>query len=699
MGIRDGFARIGGKRRIRRVAREVFDWRELRPGQSEAMDYLLRGHDVLVVMPTGSGKSAVYQVPAQLLDGPTIVISPLIALQRDQMLSLAERNAGGAVVVNSAQSAGSSAASLEQIHAGKAEYIFLAPEQLAKPEMVDRLAAAKPSLIAIDEAHCVSAWGHDFRPDYLQLGRVIDRLGHPPVIALTATAAPPVREDIVAALGLRNIRQVIRGFDRPNIALQVRRFAEESTKRRALVADAAGRSGLGLVYVATRRDAEAYAKELSVAGLRAEAYHAGMRAAERERVHALFSGDGVDVVVATSAFGMGIDKPNVRYVLHSAPPESPDSYYQEIGRAGRDGEPAEAVLYYRSEDLGLRRFFTGGKPDEAKLRQVATLLHEHEGPVKARALRETLGIGSSKLTGLVNLLQHAEAIEVTGQRTPLRRAGPQARRGGGRRDGARREPAQGGRLPHRHDARLRRDHRLPPPLPAGVLRRALPGKLRELRQLHRGPGRGGGHRRPVPDPRRGAARLVGPGYGHARRARPDHRPVRGERLQDALSGGRPAGRAADPRRQAVLTADELTGFYPVSEDTRFADAPLPAALVALWHGDRLLLVFDRYRRCWELPGGTIEPGETPRQAAVRELREEAGFVTEALTFAGFARFVLGAERRAEYAAVYTARVTPQDERFTPNEEISAICWWSRAHPPIGRVQHLDVTLGELARNR
>ena len=415
MGIRDGWARIGGRRRIRRVAKEVFDWRELRPGQSEAMEFLLRGHDVLVVMPTGSGKSAVYQIPAQLLDGPTIVISPLIALQRDQMLSLAERNAGGAVVVNSAQSAGSSHDSLEQIRAGKAEYIFLSPEQLAKPEMVDRLAAARPSLIAIDEAHCVSSWGHDFRPDYLQLGRVIERLGHPPVIALTATAAPPVREDIVASLGLRDVRQVIRGFDRPNIFLRVRRYADESTKRRALVADAAGRSGLGLVYVATRRDAEAYAKELTAAGVHAEAYHAGMKASERERVHTLFAEDGLDVVVATSAFGMGIDKPNVRYVLHSAPPESPDSYYQEIGRAGRDGEPAEAVLYFRSEDLGLRRFFTSGKPDEAKLRQVATLLHEHDGPVKAKALRETVGVGPSKLTGLVNLLQHAEAVEVTGR--------------------------------------------------------------------------------------------------------------------------------------------------------------------------------------------------------------------------------------------------------------------------------------------
>jgi RecQ family ATP-dependent DNA helicase len=415
MGVRDGWSRFGHRRRVRRVAREVFDWRELRPGQGEAMVDLLHGHDVLVVMPTGSGKSAVYQVPAQLLDGPTIVISPLIALQRDQMLSLADKNAGGAVVVNSAQSAGSSTASLEQIRAGKAEYVFLSPEQLAKPEIVDRLVAARPSLIAVDEAHCVSAWGHDFRPDYLQLGRIIKRLGHPPVLALTATAAPPVREDIVAALGLRNVRQVIRGFDRPNIFLRVRRYADEAAKRRALVQDSAGRGGLGLVYVATRRDAQAYAKELTAAGLRAEAYHAGMNASKRERVHAMFSADELDVVAATSAFGMGIDKPNVRYVLHSAPPESPDSYYQEIGRAGRDGQPADAVLYYRSEDLGLRRFFAAGSPDEDMLRQLATLLHAHGGTIKARSVREALGIGPSKLTSLVNLLQHAEAIVWSGR--------------------------------------------------------------------------------------------------------------------------------------------------------------------------------------------------------------------------------------------------------------------------------------------
>ncbi|GII75219.1 ATP-dependent DNA helicase RecQ [Sphaerisporangium rufum] len=406
--------RYGRKARsLHKVAREAFGWHELRPGQQEAMEHLLDGHDVLVVMPTGSGKSAVYQIPALLLDGPTIVVSPLIALQRDQVAGLRGVEAGGAVAVNSAQSDGKSDASLDKIRAGQAEFVFLAPEQLVKPETIDRLREARPSLIAIDEAHCVSAWGHDFRPDYLRLGKAIEALGHPPVAALTATAAPLVRDDILASLGLGDARVIVRGFDRPNIDLQVRRFVDKESKRRALVEDAASRPGLGLIYVATRRAAEEYAAALREAGRRAEYYHAGMKAAERHRVHERFRDGELDTVVATSAFGMGIDQPQVRYVLHSDPPESLDSYYQEIGRAGRDGEPAEAVLFYRPEDLGIRRFFAGSRVDEDLLRRVATLVHEHGGTVPARELRELLDVGPSKLTGLVNLLERVGAVAVT----------------------------------------------------------------------------------------------------------------------------------------------------------------------------------------------------------------------------------------------------------------------------------------------
>jgi RecQ family ATP-dependent DNA helicase len=399
------FGRRG--RRLRATARQTFDWAELRPGQQEAMEHLLDGRDVLLVMPTGSGKSAVYQVPAQLRDGPTVVVSPLIALQRDQVMGLREADAGGAVAVNSTSSV---KAGLEQVTAGEAEFVFLSPEQLAKPDVVDQLAKAGPSLIAVDEAHCVSSWGHDFRPDYLRLGKVIERLGHPPVVAMTATAAPNVREEIIRYLGLRDPVQIVRGFDRPNIRLEVRRFVGEEDKSKALIEHASSLGGLGLVYVATRRDAERYAEAL---GPRAEPYHAGMRSSERTRVHDLFKSGDVDTVVATSAFGMGIDRPDVRYVLHAAPPESPDAYYQEIGRAGRDGEPASAVLFYRSEDLGLRRFFTGGRVDHDLLLRVATLVKEHGGSVPATELRALLEIGSSHLTSLVNLLERAEALTVT----------------------------------------------------------------------------------------------------------------------------------------------------------------------------------------------------------------------------------------------------------------------------------------------
>jgi ATP-dependent DNA helicase RecQ len=413
MGVRDWIGSRWGRRarRLRAVARDRFGWRELRPGQLDAMRHVLAGRDVLVVMPTGSGKSAVYQVPALLLDGPTVVVSPLIALQRDQVAGLLEAEAGGAVAVNSAQRDG--AASLEAVRAGTAEFVFLSPEQLAKPEVIERLRAARPSLVAIDEAHCVSAWGHDFRPDYLRLGQAIERLGRPPVVALTATAAPAVRQEILEVLRLRDARQIVRGFDRPNIFLEVRRHVTEDDKRRALVEDAATRQGLGLVYVATRRAAEEYAGLLRDRGRRAEAYHGALPASRRHRIHSMFRDDALDVIVATSAFGMGIDKPDVRFVLHAAPSESLDSYYQEIGRAGRDGAAASAVLFYRHEDLGLRRFFASGRADRDLLERVATLVREHGGVVPARELRALLEIGSSRFTALVNLLGRAGAVTVT----------------------------------------------------------------------------------------------------------------------------------------------------------------------------------------------------------------------------------------------------------------------------------------------
>ncbi|MDG9706132.1 ATP-dependent DNA helicase RecQ [Streptomyces sp. DH37] len=396
--------------RLERAAVEVFGWSGLRPGQAEAMEEVLRGRDTLVVMPTGAGKSAVYQVPAVLLPGPTVVVSPLISLQRDQIEGLSDSDAPDAVAVNSAQGAGETAEAWRAVREGDAEYLLLSPEQLAKDEVVERLARTEPSLFVVDEAQCISSWGHDFRPDYLRLGHVAERLGRPTLLALTATAAPPVREEIVERLGMERPARIVAGFDRPNLRLEVRGFLDEAEKRRAVVERAAAEAKPSIVYTATRRESEEYAEQLADLGLAAVAYHAGLRSAERSRAHEAFLDGGLDVVVATSAFGMGIDKPDVRFVLHASVPGSPDAYYQEIGRAGRDGAPASAVLHYRSEDLGLQRFFSSGSPDTETLADIADAVRGHDGPLPVARLRERTGLSAGRLTAAVNLLEEAGAV-------------------------------------------------------------------------------------------------------------------------------------------------------------------------------------------------------------------------------------------------------------------------------------------------
>jgi ATP-dependent DNA helicase RecQ len=392
------------------VARDVFGWTALRHEQEQGVAALLGGRDALVVMPTGSGKSAIYQVAALLLDGPTVVVSPLLALQRDQLQALLARGSstGGAVRVSSHERESEREAAYEALSAGTAEFFFVTPEQLARDEVVDSVAEAKPSLFVVDEAHCVSAWGHDFRPDYLRLGAAADRVGRPPLLALTATASPHVREEIVARLQMRDPAIVVSGFDRPNIFLDVHRPLSAAEQQEAVLLRTAAAPKPAILYAPTRTTTEEFAARVDDIGLSAAAYHGGMRRQQREEAQQAFMDGSADVVVATSAFGMGIDKPDVRTVLHAAVTSSLDTYYQEIGRAGRDGEAAEAVLFYRPEDFGLRQFLVAGAAKEQDVYATAAALESGIDASDRVALRERTNLGSRTLVRMLNLLLDAQ---------------------------------------------------------------------------------------------------------------------------------------------------------------------------------------------------------------------------------------------------------------------------------------------------
>lgn len=388
---------------------------ELQDEQHRAVAAAVDGRDVLVVMPTGWGKSAVYQITGELRRGPTVVVSPLVALQHDQVGAIEASGLSDAVALNSLLGERAQQDILDQVAGGAVEFLFRAPEQLARVEVRDALRAAHLSLFVVDEAHCISSWGHDFRPDYLELGATVEALGRPPIIALTASASPPVRDEVIARLGLHDALVVAGGFDRPEIFLAVEEHHDEALRRARVfeAVDELASAGTGIVYLATRRAVDETAAELRARGRAVEAYHGTTPRRERARVHDAFLAGELECVVATSAFGLGIDKPDVRWVLHGEAPGSVGAYYQEIGRAARDGEPAHALMLYDERDLGRARYFASGRVGDATLAAVAGALDGT--PRSTAAIATSSGVGRNRAARPLDLLQRAGGVTRDGR--------------------------------------------------------------------------------------------------------------------------------------------------------------------------------------------------------------------------------------------------------------------------------------------
>jgi ATP-dependent DNA helicase RecQ len=335
-----------------------FGFTSFRPGQAEAIQSLLNNQHTLIVMPTGSGKSLVYQLAALHLPGVTLVISPLIALMKDQVDGLKRRGIA-ATFINSTLSGSEQDQRMRNLASGKYQIVYVAPERLRSTRFLNALQPQKISLLAVDEAHCISEWGHDFRPDYLHIAQFRSSLGLPLTAALTATATPQVQDDIARLLGLSQIMRVVTGFNRSNLALEVRYISNLPSKLKALQELLANqKNGAAIIYTGTRRDAEEVAEFVStVVGIETQHYHAGLPTEERTRIQNAFMAGKLSVIAATNAFGMGIDRADVRQVVHYAMPGSLEAYYQEAGRAGRDGLPARAVLLYFPEDRALQEWF------------------------------------------------------------------------------------------------------------------------------------------------------------------------------------------------------------------------------------------------------------------------------------------------------------------------------------------------------
>ena len=405
---------------LRAALREKFGFESFQPGQEEVVSRVVAGQDTLAILATGAGKSLTYQLPALLLPGTTVVVSPLIALMKDQLDMLRELGITEVVALNSTLSEDQEAAAIERIRARNIKIVFVTPEKLEDEAFTQLLRSIEVPLFVVDEAHCISQWGHDFRPAYLALGHVIERLGHPTVLALTATATPAVREDILHQLGIPAVKPIVKGFDRPNLIYDVRRAEKESDKLKILknLFQNDELEGTGIIYTATIKNALEVQKYLQDhLDIPAAVYHSKLQKQDRTSVHELFMDEHIRAVVATNAFGLGIDKPNIRFVVHYDLPGSVEAYTQEAGRAGRDGLPSRCILIYRMSDTRVQNYFLTGKyPDIEEVQKVFGTLEifgAQEGGVSMTDLRKILQLPLTKLKVILALLKKGGFIETT----------------------------------------------------------------------------------------------------------------------------------------------------------------------------------------------------------------------------------------------------------------------------------------------
>ena len=385
--------------------RGTFGLNAFRPGQEQVIESVVGRHDTVAIMPTGAGKSLCYQLPALHLEGTTIVVSPLISLMKDQTDKLNELGVT-ARQVNSTLSNGEIAEVYAEIGGGSVDFVFTTPERLEDASFMRLLLKVPIDIFVVDEAHCVSQWGHDFRPAYLSLGAAIEALRHPPVLALTATATAGVLDDVVRQLGMRKPLTFNLGVFRENLHYRVHHTVNDAAKQQRLVQTLYDTPGTGIVYVATVKHAQEVSRVLEGEGFDAPMYHGRLAAGARRDTQDRFMAGELKAIVATNAFGMGIDKPDIRFVAHYDMPGSIESYYQESGRAGRDGEPAECVLLYRVEDRRTHQYFMGGR---------------YPGAEAILAVRDALQ-ALDAATGAVRLAQvqqHATSVPKTKVRSVL----------------------------------------------------------------------------------------------------------------------------------------------------------------------------------------------------------------------------------------------------------------------------------------